>query len=371
MIKRSFVLACQNEDFRALSNRVHSMVFLATPHRGADLAQLLSKILGLSHGARPYVADLHRNSLATQTINEEFPQYCKTLQLFSFHETLPTSYGVGKSMIVDKDLAILGYHNERSAYLNANHRDVCKFANQSDPNYRTVRNALAAIVEDIRNTEGAIRQDLTDQQHRSLNESLGISDAPEDDFMEIDMLRIHGSCEWLTGREVYLQWQDGLRPQIYWISARPATGKTVLSGMVMNHLKKLRRDIAFFFFDFRSKEKTSISNFLLSIAWQMAKLHYSIFQVVVDISNKEEDLRKADYRTIWRKLFVEGILRGSLGRTLYWVIDAVDECTGESELIQMLLIASQSGFIRVLLTSRHRFESGRQGNRSQVDYHIS
>ncbi|CAL8582709.1 hypothetical protein XPA_008358 [Xanthoria parietina] len=127
VIKRAYILAQQKDDFASTARH---------------LAQLLTKILNITTGQRPFVADLHRNSLATQSINDEFPQYSQDLQLFSFYETLPTSYGVGKSLVVDKDLAILNYVNERTAYLNANHRDVCKYANQSDPNYKTVQKRI-------------------------------------------------------------------------------------------------------------------------------------------------------------------------------------------------------------------------------------
>jgi hypothetical protein len=102
VIKRAFILAKQIPDFEFLARRVRAIYFLATPHRGADSAMLLTKILNIAGGARPFVRDLHPNSLATQSINDEFPQHCKDLQLYSFYETLPMSYGIGKGIIVEK-----------------------------------------------------------------------------------------------------------------------------------------------------------------------------------------------------------------------------------------------------------------------------
>jgi hypothetical protein len=54
-------------------------------------------------------------------------------------------------MIVDKDSAILDYKDERIVLLNADHRGVCKFDSQSDPNYRTLRNALLSTMDSIVN----------------------------------------------------------------------------------------------------------------------------------------------------------------------------------------------------------------------------
>lgn len=91
------------------------------------------------------MSELVRGSGSIATINDAFRQYMKDLQLWSFYETLPTKIGI----IVDKDSATLGYEKERIALLNADHRGVCKFDSQSDPNYRTLRNALSSTVDTI------------------------------------------------------------------------------------------------------------------------------------------------------------------------------------------------------------------------------
>lgn len=360
VIKRAYILAKQKDEFLSLAYRVRTIVFLATPHRGADLAQLLTKILNVSSGARPFVADLHRNSLATQSINDEFPQHCQDLQLYSFYETLPTSFGVGKSLVVDKDTAVLGYANERTAYLNANHREVCKFSAPTDPNYQTVRNALASAIDNFRTHAASSKRELNHEQQRLLDAFLGVSDAPENDFMDVDTLRMRGSCEWVLEKEHFLEWRDSANSQVYWISAKPATGKTVLSGKIISHLKDLSRDLTYYFFNFRGKAKTTVNAFLLSMAWQMAHLHQEVLETVLEICEKDEQLCKSDYRTIWRKLYVEGILRAKFIRPQYWVIDALDECKNSAELVPLLLKATEVCSIRILLTSRDRFESYRQ-----------
>lgn len=367
VIKRAYIMARQKEEYEKLSQRVKAILFLATPHRGADLAQLLTKVLNVSPGARPFVKDLHRNSLATQSINEEFPQYCQDLRLYSFYETLPMAYGLGKSLVVEKDAAVLGYSNEHSTYLNANHREVCKYADQNDPNYQTVRNALASIIDKLRTSVIPFKYEVSNEQRKQLDGYLGVSDAPEDDFMDIDALRLQGSCEWLIRKKSFREWRDLATAPFYWISAKPATGKTVLSGKVVHHLKDLNRDIAFFFFDYRNKAQTTISSFLLSVVAQMAHMHTEVLQTVLDICEKDDQLCKADYRTIWRKVFVEGILRIKSAGAQYWVIDALDECKNGSDLVPLLMKAIEMrSNIRILVTSRDRFESHRQAIHPKV-----
>lgn len=357
VIKRAYILAHQKDEFKPAARRIQAIFFLATPHRGADLAQLLTKILNITTGQRPFVADLHRNSLATQSINDEFPQYCQDLQLFSFYETLPTSYGVGKSLVVDKDLAILNYANERTAYLNANHRDVCKYVDQYDTNYKIVRNALASTIDGFRTRLTIARRELDKEQRRRLDACLRITDAPEDDFLDVESARMTGSCEWLLRKKSFLDWRDSANTQLYWINAKPATGKTITSGKVVSHLKDLNRDCAFYFFKYGDKAKSTIQSFLLSTAWQMAFNHPEVLRVVLEVCEKDENISRADHRTIWRKLFLEGILKIGLVRAQYWVIDGLDECRNNSEIVPLLLKAVESCAIRILLTSRDHFES--------------
>ena len=359
VIKKAYILARQFQEFEALARRIRSIFFLATPHRGSDLAQMLSKILQITSGPRPFVADLNRNSLLTQSINDEFPQYSRDLQLFSFYETLPMTYGVGKALIVDKVSAVLGYANERTAYLNANHRDICKFTSQSDPNYITVRNALAATIDNFRSHASSSRQALDKKKRRLLDEFLAVTDAPEDDLLNVDSLRMSGSCEWLLKKSSFRSWRDGADMQIYWISGKPATGKSVLSGYVLNHIRALDQDYSFYFFVHGDTAKSGITSFLCSMAWQMASMHPEVLQTILDVCAKNDLLYKADYRIVWRKLFLDGILKLKISRVQYWIIDALDECRTGSELVPLLIKLDDFWPIRIFVTSRNDFETHR------------
>lgn len=96
------------------------------------------------------MTDLTSGSTSTQTINEDFPQYTGQVSLFSFYETLPMSLGgISSGLVVDKNSAVLGYKGESSTFINANHRDICKFDGVSDPNYIKLRNSLGLAVDDL------------------------------------------------------------------------------------------------------------------------------------------------------------------------------------------------------------------------------
>lgn len=354
VIKRAYILAKQRPDLRWLADRVKAIVFLATPHRGADLAHVFSKLLSLSGGARPYVEDLHRNSLATESINEEFPYYCQDLRLVSFYETLPT---IGRSLIVEKDQATLGYANEQREYLNANHREVCKFTSERDSNYRTVRDALASILNEVQGSLGLSRQKIEEGKRRQLNTYLGLFDTPEDDLLTADSLRMGGSCEWLIKKSSFQDWLNCFDSPIYWILGKPAAGKTVLASKVITHLRKLDKSCSFYFFHHGNKGISNISSFLLSIARQMALADGEVMNAVLRLFEDEDRLSKADYKSIWRKLFLDAIFKVKLDETQYWVIDALDECTNEPEMAALFTKTVEVYPVRILLTSRNQFET--------------
>jgi len=49
-------------------------------------------------------------------------------------------------MIVDRSSATLDYAHEHRFPIQANHRGICKFDEQIDPNYLLIKNVLASIV---------------------------------------------------------------------------------------------------------------------------------------------------------------------------------------------------------------------------------
>lgn len=112
-VVQAHILACRNRDHCDISNRIRSIFFLATPHKGSDYAALLNNILKVSgvaglSSSREYLDDLAVGSKSTQLINEEFINYASNLAIFSFYETMQTNIGLSSSIIVDKESAVLG-----------------------------------------------------------------------------------------------------------------------------------------------------------------------------------------------------------------------------------------------------------------------
>ncbi|OAF56412.1 hypothetical protein VC83_06681 [Pseudogymnoascus destructans] len=131
VVKKAYVLGKHDKQYSGLIAQVYGNLFLATPHRGAQYAKVLNNILStcpLVTAPKAYVAELDTQSSSLQDINEQFRIYWEELQL-----------GITKVIIVEKESGILGYPQETSMPLNADHHSICKFESPVDANYVTVR----------------------------------------------------------------------------------------------------------------------------------------------------------------------------------------------------------------------------------------
>ncbi|KAL8791009.1 MAG: hypothetical protein Q9195_006083 [Heterodermia aff. obscurata] len=352
VIKKAFLLAKQDPQYHSLARRFHSMFFLATPHRGADSAQLLRNMIKLSvlHSEKAYVADLIPNSGAIQVINDEFRHAYQGVHLWSFFETLFTSLG----LIVEKDSAIIGLPGERIQLMNADHRHVCKFNDPADNNYRTLRNAFASTIETIETTQLSARKEEERSQMRRLSQYLSGADKPETDLVAILEKRVPGSCQWINAKLSFQDWEDGFddAPKCYWLRGEPATGKSTIVAHIIDYLEQRSRECSFFFFKHGDATRSTVASMLLSIAWQMASLHTTIREALTKLYLDDEILDRCDERSIWQKLFMAHIFDVKLKHTQYWIIDALDECSNQSVWFPLLAKIPAQFPLRILMSSR-------------------
>ncbi|KAL9133197.1 MAG: hypothetical protein Q9175_005628 [Cornicularia normoerica] len=352
VIKKMLMLAKQDPAHWGLANRVHSIFFLATPHRGADSAQLLSNLLKItvSHGSKSYVDNLVPKSDAIQVINDEFRNVYRGIQLWSFFETRSTNIG----MIVEKESATLGLPGERVQLLNADHRHVCKFDDPADANYCTLRNAFVSTINTIESTSLFQRHDEHKRQMKELSLYLGLLETPEADFADIVDSKTEGSCCWLTDKTSFQDWQQGPDgyPKHFWLSGEPAVGKSTLAAHVIKYFEECNSDCSYFFFKQGGSGKSIVAELLCSLAWQMAYANRSIRQKILLMQQEGILINRSDEGSVWRAVFLARIFRSELRQPHYWVIDGLDECDNYGALFPLLGKLDKSFPLKVFITSR-------------------
>ena len=348
VIKKTLLLARQDPHCQKLVGRFHSMFFLATPHRGADSAQLLHKLLSITSN-KAYVEDLTPGSMSTQLISDEFRNAYQPVQLWSFFETISTSIG----LIVDRESAVIGLPGERVQLLNADHRHVCKYDTRQDSNYISLRNAFVASIESIEKTWLSNKRTEHLSKMQILSQYLGVAERPESELARVNQRQTEGSCKWLTDKQSFQAWV-GLptSPRFFWLDGEPATGKSTIAGHVIRFIEETNGDCAFFFFKHGDSTKSSIAVLLRSLAWQMARVNLDVRQELLAMAEQGHFVDKMDEGSVWRNLFAARILRLQWRQPCYWILDALDECSNYHSLFPLLSKVERQHPLRIFITSR-------------------
>ena len=354
LAKKACVLGQNDEHYKALVRSISAIIFLSTPHRGSNLAELLNRILVASfQSARNFITDLNRSSMALEEINEQFRHIAPRLSIWSFYETLPTPIGPRKMMVLEKDSAILGYSKEISRPLYADHHGVCKYSSPEDANYVSVRNALGALAEEIARKVG-VSADQAMDEYRTLQGLFSSLFEPDDDLNKYNRLWIQGTCEWIlheNGMSDFISKPEGCH--LIWFSAAPASGKSVLSAYVVTALQHRSLAPQYFFFNLGDQHKRSVANFLRSIACQIAKENCAFRRGLLDLTKQGLRVDKADASVIWHKVYENLLFKMEHRRPFFWVIDGLDECDSPKLLLDLIRTCSSSSVpIRIFIASR-------------------
>jgi len=215
----------------------------------------------------------------------------------------------------------------------------------------------------------------------SIRSYLGASDYIKNRHDKLD-----GSCQWIEEREDYKDWRDAApeldqgkkyEPSVYWITANPGAGKTVLVAHVESQLEEFGLQHGAFYFNFGKKDSSSLAGLLRSLAYQMAQSNAAVREMLMKLHNEASTIDLEDVLAIWSKIFRTGILQVSFHANRlphlsifpksysltthlqipiltpqYWLIDALDECVAYSEFFSLLKGMSVAFSLKIFITSR-------------------
>ena len=88
---QALITAHNVELYHQITKNTIAIAFLGTPHRGADLANVLKTLLNVSFSESKFVNDLLPDSQTIKEINDSFGERSKGLQLASFCESTGTA----------------------------------------------------------------------------------------------------------------------------------------------------------------------------------------------------------------------------------------------------------------------------------------
>ncbi|CAO1596345.1 hypothetical protein XANCAGTX0491_000196 [Xanthoria calcicola] len=376
VVKEAYMQGQNDPTYEYIIKSVSSIIFLSTPHRGTNLAETLNRILQVSFATNPmqFIAELAAGSQTLQKLNEQFRHVAPKLQIVSFYETRPTTL-IKKTqiMVLEKDSSILGYPGEISKPLDADHHGVCKYESPNDSRYITIRNILKSLVGKSK-PKGEPQASIGQASRVNFEEYLSVPESPDGDYNFFRDRWTDGTCSWVLADEAFSGWLEDvqLRPRVLWIHGNAASGKSIISSFVIDHLVQSALPCHYFFIRFMDRKKRALSMILRSLACQLAHSTPAYADKLRLLEAAATDLRTADFRNIWQWLYKQILFRLDIGHPLFWVIDGVDEADSPSAVIKLLSELDSTVIpLRVLIVSRktHEISSAFQklGKRVRMD----
>ncbi|KAK4135705.1 hypothetical protein BT67DRAFT_258354 [Trichocladium antarcticum] len=327
--------------------------------------------MSIGSGSKAFVKELIPGSGTLQAINDEFRHVCNDVGLWSFFEGVPTAAGPTNVMVVEKESAVMGLPGEHTQYLQADHRRLCKFESPEDPNYNILLRCFNTTIEEIEKLYIADRSENHRAQMKQIAQAFDVAERPDADFIRM-LDKLHtGSCEWLTAHPSFQDWlpcdmmdagpaikaitagPPKMIPRFLWLTGPPGSGKSVAAGHVIRYLGSYNLDCAYFFF--KSNEKPSLTQLLLSMALQMAESNFQIRHTFLAMMEEGESIDShSDHIMVWNNIFLGRIFKMALSQPQYWVIDALDECSSRAlaTLMSMFSRIEPSVPLRIFITSR-------------------
>jgi nucleoside phosphorylase/ankyrin repeat protein/Cdc6-like AAA superfamily ATPase len=143
-----------------------------------------------------------------------------------------------------------------------------------------------------------------------------------------------GTCEWILSTQELKMWKEN-SPHLLWISAPPGMGKTFLSIYLSKHFETMCKDqtdtaAIFFFCDNKVANRNTAVNILRGLLTQLVSHQKDLANMIMaEWRQKSSQLfQDSSLNTLW-KVF-QDMIRASNFHTIYCIIDALDECEGNS-----------------------------------------
>ncbi|ORY15267.1 hypothetical protein BCR34DRAFT_585166 [Clohesyomyces aquaticus] len=307
---------------RAIEIHTTGIVFLGTPHHGADLAKWGSFLSNIANLAKPVNKDvikaLRRQSETLAGVQDAFHNLVERrkdegskVRLICFYETMP----VYNTIIVSKDSAVIP--GEPHFPIRKNHKDMAKYQKKDDKGYQDILREIRMIAENF-----AFQHFWDGLGQENISEHLRQTPTP-----------LEGTFKWIHERLRLDEISTENQPRrLLRITGQPGCGKSVLAASLYrrgfsNEQRPITTPI-FYAFNGRDANRRSPSAIFPSLIKQLfrSKKDRLHLQQYFNQARNEGDL-PADFSS---HTFRWACTLPTFGH-LICIIDALDECDNGAE----------------------------------------
>lgn len=170
---------------------------------------------------------------------------------------------------------------------------------------------------------------------------------------------VPGTCAWILNQDTFTNWMEDINSgsHLVWMQGNAASGKSILSSFIVNHLVQLGLPCSYFFVRFNELKKRSPSLMLRSLACQLARFSPAYAEKLLQLETATTDLKTADFRKIWKWLYRQTLLQVVTDHPLFIIIDGLDEADSPGDVVRLLAdLQTCSLQLRILVVSRNTHE---------------
>ncbi|KFY39182.1 hypothetical protein V495_06100 [Pseudogymnoascus sp. VKM F-4514 (FW-929)] len=337
------LLFCGEGGDEFLENVVRStrgIIFMGTPHAGADLATwgiTIAKLLGKVRSTNSAIlGPLQRKSDVLIAIEQQFQKFLLkpgvNIKIYCFFEEKEV---VNVGLIVSQESATLSQYPNQS--IAANHMDMTKFSGRKDMGYQKVLSRLQNNIEVIKSSSASLDDLKTRPDDEKRKKCHRIFSAPDyQRYKDRNNYPVKGTCQWFLRHPNYTSWRDSKSSSILWVSADSGSGKSVLSKLLVDkelQATKKRTTCYFFFKDDNDIQKTATGALCALLHQVFAQKPELLGHAVKVLDQNEEERLITSVDLLWEVLTTAA--EDSRAGEIVCILDALDEC-GHLELKLLL-----------------------------------
>lgn len=190
---------------------------------------------------------------------------------------------------------------------------------------------------------------------REVETLLAVSEPPDIDYIFYRDRWVKNTCGWILEQKQFQQWANdpASKVRVLWLHGVAASGKSVLSSFIIDHLVQSGVSCQYFFIRFGDRNKKSLSSLLKSIAYQLARDSPPFRQGMMRLIDEATKIDTADAQTIWQRVFKSVLCKIRIDEPVYWVIDGLEKSDNSRSFIKMILEPDFACLpIRIFVASR-------------------
>ncbi|KAJ7584529.1 ankyrin repeat-containing domain protein, partial [Mycena floridula] len=176
--------------------------------------------------------------------------------------------------------------------------------------------------------------------------------------METFAKHASGTGDWFLKKQEFVDWKDG-KTSFLWCPGIPGAGKTILSSIIINHLRTSsgpNEAVLYIYCDYTRQSDQTPTQLLGSMLKQLVQHQPTISDHLLELH--KSCLSQEAFPTI-QELITALHTEALLYSHVYIIIDALDECSEDNQARELFLsnpleqgLRSLSDCIQVLITSR-------------------